>query len=248
MRVQVLNRSRAEPGTGRRAEPPTGRAHRPAPASALLKFVMAVSGAAMLLFLLLHMVGNLKIFLGAAELNAYAGWLRTVLEPAVPYGAVLWLTRVGLVAAVLAHVWSATVLTLRARRARPVKYAVRSKVPGSYAARTMRWGGVIILLFVVYHLLDLTTGTLNPNGRHLRVYENLAADFTPGRWYVTLFYVLAVLAVGLHVRHGLWSGLQTLGYSTGARQRALRRFSTGFAVLLTAGFLAVPVAVTAGWA
>ena len=216
--------------------------------SVLLKFVMAVSGAAMLLFLLMHMLGNLKIFLGVDALNGYAAWLRTLLEPAVPYEGTLWLVRFGLTAAVLAHIWSAALLTLRARRARPVKYAVRNKVPGSYAARTMRWGGVIIVLFLVYHLLDLTTGTLNPNGQHLQVYQNLNADFTPGRWYVTLFYVLAVVALGFHVRHGLWSALQTLGWSTGAREKVLKGISTVFAVFLTVGFLAVPLAVTFGLA
>lgn len=212
----------------------------------LLKFVMAVSGALMLLYLLLHMIGNLKIFLGGRELDHYAGWLRTILQPVLPYQGALWLIRVALVAAIAAHIWSAALLTLRARRARPVHYAVRRKLPGSYAARTMRWGGVIILLFVVYHLLDLTTGTLNPHGAHLQVYQNLTADFTPARWYVTLFYALAVVAVGLHVRHGLWSALQTLGWSNGRRERGLKAFSTGFALLLTVGFLAVPFAVTFG--
>jgi succinate dehydrogenase / fumarate reductase, cytochrome b subunit len=216
------------------------------PPSVLLKFVMAVSGALMLLYLLLHMIGNLKIFLGGAALDHYAAWLRTILQPALPYEGTLWVVRFVLTVAILAHIWSATVLTIRARRARPVRYAVRNKVPGSYAARTMRWGGVIILLFVVYHLLDLTAGTLNPNGVHLHVYDNLVADFAPSRWYVTLFYVLAVVAVGFHVRHGLWSGLQTLGWSNGRRQRALKLLSTGFAVVLTAGFLSVPIAVTAG--
>jgi succinate dehydrogenase / fumarate reductase cytochrome b subunit len=212
----------------------------------LLKFVMAVSGAAMLLYLVLHMIGNLKIFLGGHALDHYAAWLRTILEPALPYGGVLWIVRVGLVAAILAHIWSATVLTVRAKRARPVRYAVRNKLPGSYAARTMRWGGVIILLFVVYHLLDLTTGTLNPRGEHLRVYGNVTADFTPDRWYVTLFYALAVIAMGFHVRHGMWSALQTLGWSNGFREKALKTTSTLVAVLLTVGFLAVPLAVTFG--
>lgn len=207
---------------------------------------MAVSGAAMLLYLVLHMIGNLKIFLGGHELDHYAAWLRTILEPALPPGGVLWTVRVGLVVAILAHVWSATVLTVRARRARPVRYVVRNKLPGSYAARTMRWGGVIIVLFVGYHLLDLTAGTLNPRGEPLQVYGNVTADFTPDRWYVTLFYTLAVVAVGFHVRHGLWSALQTLGWSNGYREKALKATSTAVAVLLTVGFLAVPFAVTFG--
>lgn len=213
----------------------------------LLKFVMAVSGAFLLLYLVLHMVGNLKIFLGGPALDGYARWLRTILEPALPYEGMLWIVRVVLAVSVVAHIWSAVLLTLRARRARPVKYAGGNhQVKGSYAARTMRWGGVIIALFVVYHLLDLTTGTLNPNGEHLQVYANVAADFAPSRWYVTLFYVLAVVAVGLHVRHGLWSGLQTLGASNNRRERPLKIFSAAFAVVLALGFLAVPLAVTFG--
>ncbi|RZT84844.1 succinate dehydrogenase / fumarate reductase cytochrome b subunit [Pseudonocardia sediminis] len=213
----------------------------------LLKFVMAVSGAFLLLYLVLHMIGNLKIFFGGAALDGYAAWLRTLLEPALPYEGMLWIVRVVLLVSVLAHIWSAVLLTLRANKARPVKYAGGNhKVKGSYAARTMRWGGVIIALFVVYHLLDLTAGTLNPNGVHLEVYNNVAADFAPSRWYVTLFYVLAVVAVGLHVRHGLWSGLQTLGVSNNRRERPLKIVSTAFAVVLTLGFLAVPIAVTFG--
>lgn len=220
---------------------------RPRPSGVLLKFVMAVSGAFLLLYLVLHMFGNLKIFLGGAALDEYAGWLRTVLEPALPYEGLLWIVRVVLTVSVLAHIWSATVLALRARRARPVRYAGGNhKVRGSYAARTMRWGGIIIALFVVYHLLDLTTGTLNPNGVHLAVYDNVVADFAPGRWYVTLFYVLAVVAVGFHVRHGVWSATQTLGWSSNRRERPLKIFSTVFAVLLSTGFLAVPLAVTFG--
>lgn len=213
----------------------------------LLKFVMAVSGALLLLYLVLHMAGNLKIFVSGPALDGYARWLRTLLEPALPYEGMLWAVRVVLAVSVIAHIASAVLLTVRANRARPVKYAGGNhKVKGSYAARTMRWGGVIIALFVVYHLLDLTTGTLNPNGVHLQVYANVAADFAPSRWYVTLFYVLAVVAVGFHVRHGLWSGLQTLGVSTDRRERPLKIVSTVFAVVLTAGFLAVPLAVTFG--
>jgi succinate dehydrogenase / fumarate reductase cytochrome b subunit len=110
----------------------------------------------------------------------------------------------------------------------------------------MRWGGVIILLFIVYHILDLTTGTLNPNGVGGAVYDNVVNDFAPGRWYVTLFYALAVVAVGVHLRHGLWSAVATLGRSDGSRQHTQKVASTVIAVVLTAGFLAVPFAVTVG--
>ncbi|GAA4989484.1 succinate dehydrogenase cytochrome b subunit [Pseudonocardia tropica] len=220
---------------------------RPRTPSALLKFVMAVSGVVLLGYVTLHMIGNLKIFFGPEAIDHYAAWLRTILEPALPYSGMLWIVRVVLFVAVVAHIWSATMLALRARRARPIKYAGGSyQVKGSYAARTMRWGGVIIALFVVYHLLDLTAGTLNPNGVHLAVADNLAADFTLARWYVTLFYVLAVVALGFHVQHGIFSGIQTLGWSSNSRERTIKVVSTVFAAVLTLGFISVPLAVTFG--
>ena len=217
------------------------------PASVRLKFVMGASGLVMFLYLVLHMIGNLKIFLGADPLDTYARWLRTVGEPAVPEVTVLWIVRVVLGLALVGHLVPAAILTRRAHRARPVKYVHRRPVQGSYAARTVRWGGVIIALFLVYHLLDLTAGTLNPNGVPGAVYDNVVADFAPSRWYVTLFYTLAVVAVGFHVRHGLWSALQTFGRSSAATQATLKTAALVVAVLLTAGFLAVPFAVVTGW-
>jgi succinate dehydrogenase / fumarate reductase cytochrome b subunit len=121
---------------------------------------MAVTGGLLVLFLVVHMLGNLKIFFGESSFDHYAHWLRTIGVPLLPTSGFLWIQRVGLLVAVVGHVWSAGVLTVRARRARPVGYAHRRPVQGSYAARTMRWGGVIVGLFVVYHVLDLTTGTL----------------------------------------------------------------------------------------
>jgi succinate dehydrogenase / fumarate reductase cytochrome b subunit len=217
----------------------------PRVSSVQLKIIMAVTGAVMLLYLVLHMLGNLKIFLGEQALDTYAAWLREVGEPALPGSGLLWIIRVVLVVSVVAHVVAATVLALRARRARPVRYAHRRPVSTGYAARTMRWGGVIILLFVIYHILDLTTGTLNPNGVSGQVYGNVVADFS--RWYVTLAYTVAMIALGLHVRHGVWSALQTLGRSSGPDQRRYKTIALVFAVVLIAGFLAVPFAVQLGW-
>jgi succinate dehydrogenase / fumarate reductase cytochrome b subunit len=226
---------------------PGVRAGRPPRRTSIqLKYVMAASGAVMLLYLVAHMVGNLKIFLGAEALDTYAAWLREVGEPALPYETLLWLIRVVLGVSLVAHVVSATILARRARRARPVRYAHRQPVQGSYAARTMRWGGVIIALFVAYHLLDLTTGTINPHGVHGEVYANVVADFAPQRWYVTLVYTLAVLAVGFHVRHGVWSALQTFGRSSAATQNTLKGVALAVAVVLVAGFLSVPFAVLTG--
>ena len=209
-----------------------------------LKFVMAVTGAVLILYLVAHMIGNLKIFLGEESLDTYAEWLRVVGEPALPAQGLLWLVRIVLLVSVVAHIVAATVLARRARRARPVKYAHRRPVSTSYASRTMRWGGVIIGLFVIYHILDLTTGTVNPNGVPGEVYDNVVADFS--RWYITLAYTLAVVAVGFHVRHGVWSALQTLGRSSGPDQARYKAIALVFAVVLTAGFLAVPFAVQFG--
>jgi succinate dehydrogenase / fumarate reductase cytochrome b subunit len=226
---------------------PAVRAGRPPRRTSVqLKFVMAVTGAVMLLYLVVHMLGNLKIFFGAESIDTYAAWLREVGEPALPHETLLWLIRIVLAASLVGHIVSATILARRARGARPVRYAHRTPVQGSYAARTMRWGGVIIALFVVYHVLDLTTGTLNPHGVHGEVHANLVADFAPERWYVTLVYTLAVVAVGFHIRHGVWSALQTFGRSSAATQKALQGVALAVAVVLVAGFLSVPFAVLTG--
>ncbi|MFC0529488.1 succinate dehydrogenase cytochrome b subunit [Phytohabitans kaempferiae] len=210
------------------------------------KALMAVSGIVLVLFLVAHMVGNLKVFVGAESFDHYAHWLRTIGAPLLPQSGYLWVQRAVLTVAVVAHIWAATTLALRARAARPVRYAHRRPVRGSYAARTMRWGGVIILLFVVYHVLDLTTGHLNPVGDSAHPYDNVVADFAPERWYVTLFYTLAVLAVGLHLRHGVFSALRSLGQRTAAGERRARLAALVVSVGLCAGYLSVPFAVSLG--
>lgn len=211
-----------------------------------MKVLMAVTGVLLVLFLFAHMLGNLKIFVGAESFDHYAHWLREIGTPLLPETWYLWLQRAVLTIAVGGHIWAATALALRARAARPVRYAHRRPVQGSYAARTMRWGGVIILLFVIYHVLDLTTGHLNPVGDPSRPYANVVADFAVDRWYVTLFYALAVLAVGFHLRHGLYSAVRTLGQQTATGERRARAIALGLAVALCAGYLAVPFAVLTG--
>ncbi|MEV4772557.1 succinate dehydrogenase cytochrome b subunit [Micromonospora humida] len=211
-----------------------------------LKAVMAVTGIMLVLFLVAHMLGNLKVFTGETSFDHYAHWLRDIGKPLLPGVWFLWILRAALVVAVIGHIWAATVLAVRARAARPVRYAHRKKVQGSYAARTMRWGGVIILLFVIYHILDLTTGTLNPVGDASNPYGNVVADFAPDRWYVTLFYTLAIVTVGFHLRHGLFSALRSLGQQTPRGERRARTAALVFAVVLCAGYLVVPFAVLTG--
>jgi succinate dehydrogenase / fumarate reductase cytochrome b subunit len=207
---------------------------------------MALTGILLVLFLFAHMAGNLKIFFGAETFDHYAHWLRTIGVPLLPKTWYLWIQRGGLTVAVIGHIVAATILARRARAARPVKYAHRPKVQGSYAARTMRWGGVIILLFVIYHVLDLTTGTLNPVGDKQHPYANVVADFAPGRWYVTLFYTLAILAIGFHLRHGIFSAVRTLGQQTARGERIARVSALVLAVVLVVGYLSVPLAVLTG--
>ncbi|WP_062211462.1 succinate dehydrogenase cytochrome b subunit [Streptomyces sp. NBRC 109706] len=207
------------------------------------KTVMAVSGAVMLLYLVAHMVGNLKVFFGADEMNHYAHWLRTIGDPILHYEWLLWIIRVVLLAAVVAHGVAAYQLSRRDLAARPVGYK-HKLARTSYATRTMRWGGVILALFIVWHLLDLTTHTVNPNGEAGKPYENIVATFST--WYGNTIYGVAMIAVGLHIRHGFFSAAQTLGAGSATRDRSLRLVANGLALVLTLGFLSVPIGVMTG--
>ena len=207
------------------------------------KCVMAVTGLAMLGYLVAHMLGNLKIFFGPDDMNGYARWLRTIGEPVLHYEWFLWLARIGLVAAVVLHGVAAYQLSRRDLAARPAKYR-HGRARTSYATRTMRWGGVIVALFVVWHILDLTTGTVNPRGQHLHPYENVVATFDT--WYGNVIYLVAVTAVGLHVRHGFWGAAQTLGVTRPGASRVLKATANVLAAVLTLGFISVPLGVMTG--
>ncbi|WP_328911780.1 MULTISPECIES: succinate dehydrogenase [unclassified Streptomyces] len=207
------------------------------------KTIMAVSGLFMLLYLVAHMLGNLKIFFGPDDFNGYAHWLRTLGEPALHYEWALWIIRVLLAAAAVAHGVCAYQLSRRDLRARPVGYAHR-RARSSYATRTMRWGGVILGLFIVWHLLDLTTLTVNRNAQPGHPYQNVEATFHT--WYGDVIYIVAMLALGLHIRHGFWSAAQTLGAGSRGRDRVLKTTANVLALALTAGFIAVPVSVMCG--
>jgi succinate dehydrogenase / fumarate reductase, cytochrome b subunit len=211
--------------------------------SVFKKVVMAVSGIILVLYLIAHMIGNLKAFAGAEDFNHYSEWLRTIGNPALPGATTLWIIRVVLLTAVLAHMWAAISLWRQAKRARPQGYVTKKAVAQSYASRTMRWGGVIIAAFVVWHLLDLTFGTVNSGG-DAEPYDRLVASFSNP--VSTAFYAIAVILVGMHLRHGIWSATQTLGQSNRRRERSVNLFATAFATLLIAGYLVVPAAVVFG--
>ncbi|UOY03851.1 succinate dehydrogenase cytochrome b subunit [Blastococcus sp. PRF04-17] len=211
--------------------------------SVFKKIIMAVSGLILVLYLIAHMIGNLKAFSGRDEFNHYSEWLRTIGNPALPGATALWIIRIVLLVAVAAHIWAAVSLWRQAKRARPQGYVTKKAVAQSYASRTMRWGGVIIAAFVIWHLLDLTWGTVNSQG-DASPYDRLVASFSNP--VSTAFYAIAVILVGMHLRHGIWSATQTLGQSNRRRERTVNYAATAIATVLTLGFLLVPFSVLFG--
>jgi succinate dehydrogenase / fumarate reductase cytochrome b subunit len=166
-------------------------------------------------------------------------------EPALPHGALLWVVRVVLVVAFLLHIQAALVLTVRNRRARPQRYrSRRDYLAADYASRTMRWSGVIVGLFVLFHLMDLTWGNVNPGFVPGDAYHNVVASF--GRWPVAVVYLAANLALGLHLYHGGWSIFQSMGWSNRQFNAWRRYFAVAFAAIVVAGNVSFPVAVLTG--
>jgi succinate dehydrogenase / fumarate reductase cytochrome b subunit len=208
------------------------------------KAVMAVTGVLLFGFVLLHMLGNLKLFMGPQKLNGYAEGLRAFGEPILSHGDVLWILRIGLLAAVGLHVVSAWQLRRQNARARPESYARTTHQAATYASRSMFWGGVLIVAFVVYHLLHMTVGNVHAEFVVGDVHHNMVTAFVNP--FVSGFYIVAVLALGFHLYHGLWSFFQSLGW-TGPRLAGFRRtFAVTFAILVSAGFIAVPVTILSG--
>ena len=209
------------------------------------KYVMAITGLIWFGYLIVHLWGNLKIYAGPAYLNDYGGFLRTVGEPFFGFSQLLWLARIVLILAFVVHVWAAVELSARDRASRPQRYSVRKNLESTFASRTMIWGGLFILLFVIYHLLDFTFGTINPSFEEGNIYHNVVASFRV--WPVVLFYELAMLAVGFHLFHGIWSTFQTLGWNTARTNRLVRNVATFLAILLSLGNMSIPLAVLTGF-
>jgi succinate dehydrogenase / fumarate reductase cytochrome b subunit len=212
------------------------------------KVVMAVTGAVLILFVVSHVVGNLKIFSGPEEINAYSRFLREVGWPELGYGQLLWIVRIVLLSCAFLHITAAVQLTLMNRQARPVGYDAKKDVETTWGALTMRWGGLLLAVFIVFHLLHFTGGVVGFQAgqfEDLRVYQNVVAGFSV--WPIALFYIVAMGALCLHLDHGIWSMLQTLGWATAQNSKSLRKFSRIFAILIFAGFISVPISVLAGW-
>jgi succinate dehydrogenase / fumarate reductase, cytochrome b subunit len=203
------------------------------------KIVMAVSGFALSGFVCAHLLGNLNFFRSVEAMDAYARFLRV--EPPL-----LWAARLGLVAMVVLHIWAAVKLTMLNKfEARPVGYVKKKNIESSYASRTMYWSGPIILAFVVYHLMQFTWGVGGTAFEELKPSENLVAGFS--FWPISLFYIVAVGMLMLHLYHGVWSMFQTLGVNHPRYTPMLRKFAKLVSVMLFLGFVSIPIAVLAGF-
>ncbi len=209
------------------------------------KYVMAITGIVWLGYVFAHMVGNLKIYQGAEAFNNYAHFLRELLYPLLPSSGTLWLLRVLLIVALFFHVLAAYQLTVMNRQARPVSYrSKRDYVAADFASRTMRWTGVIVLLFLAYHLADLTWGWVNPVGREAEPFGRVVASFSQPA--VAAFYVVANLALGLHIFHGAWSMFQSMGWNNRRFNHWRRAFAIAFAAVVVIGNVSFPLAVAFG--
>lgn len=224
----------------RRGRPAAGRVRLFWQSAIGKKIVMAATGLIMIAWLILHMAGNLQIFVGAERLNGYSAFLHNTI------GELLWLVRIILLVSVVLHIVAAVQLTRMDLAARPVGYARKEPQAATIASRTMRWGGVALFLFIVFHILHITTGTIRPAPfTPGDVYGNLVGSFRI--WWVTLVYVAAMIALGLHIFHGAWGSVRTLGLNRPSPQPLRRRAATALAILLWAGFSLVPLAIFFGW-
>lgn len=208
------------------------------------KALMAVSGLVWVGYVIGHMLGNLKAFQGPEKIDHYAEFLREMGAPVFGHGQALWLVRVVMIVAMITHVVLAYQTSRVSWDARPVKYRRAPHMELSSASRTMRWGGVALALFVAFHLMHLTYGSVHPDFRPGGVYHNLVTGFQ--WWPVTVVYVAAMGALGLHLYHGVWSIFQTLGLNHARYNRYRRPVATLIAVAVSLGFVSVPVGVLVG--
>jgi succinate dehydrogenase / fumarate reductase cytochrome b subunit len=201
------------------------------------KIAMAVTGVFMVLFLVSHMISNVTVLIDPKHLDDYAEFLRS-------FGPLIWVARVGLLAIVLVHIAAAWHLTRLARNARPESYGRHDSKVATYAARTMRWGGVLLLIFIVFHILHYTTGTFHPDFEAGEVGRNLIVGMQSVP--VAIFYAVSMLALGMHFWHGIWSVFRTLGVNHPAWERTRRGLTIALATIVAGGFFSIPLAALFG--
>lgn len=230
------------------------------------KYIMALTGLLLVGFAIGHMLGNLQMFLHPDWINEYAYKLQNL-----PYG-LLWVVRLVLLAAVVLHIWTAVLLVLENRRARPQRYAVKAHLQASFASRTMRYSGIILLAFIIFHILHYTVQSVHPEFKHLEtelegvgtmhhvydklsavgkttvhdVYSMVAHGFSAQYWYVSVFYVLSMALLCLHLRHGISSMFQSLGFRNALWRVRLDQLALAIALIVFVGFASIPVATLAG--
>lgn len=218
------------------------------------KWVMALTGVVLTIYVIAHMIGNLHLYQGVDHMNEYGEFLRTLGEPILPRSGLLWILRAGLFGAFVLHLHAAYVLTRVNHAARPEKYqgprqyAVKADYPVmSYASRTMRYSGVIVLLFIFWHIADLTLGVaVAPNGFMEGLpYENTVASLS--RWGVAAIYIVANLLLGLHLRHGVWSMFQSLGANNPTFNKWRHYLATAIAAAVVIGNISFPIAILTGF-
>jgi succinate dehydrogenase / fumarate reductase cytochrome b subunit len=209
------------------------------------KWVMALTGIMIMGFVFFHAFGNLKLYMGAEHVNHYGEFLREILVPLLPRTWFLWIMRPGLLVAFVLHIHSAYGLTMMNRRARGPGYVQsRDWQAANAASKSMRYTGVVILLFVIFHLTDLTWGFTNPDYVRGDVYRNLVASFS--RTPIALVYIVANLALAVHLFHGAWSMFQSLGLNNPKWNKWRRSFAIGFAGLIGVVNLSFPISVMTG--
>ncbi len=209
------------------------------------KWVMALTGIAMMGFVFAHMIGNVKMYLGPEEFNAYAAGLRTMLYPILPDNVFLWIMRSGLIVAFLLHLHAAYTLTVMNQRARSKYQSKRDYIAANYASRTMRYSGIILLAFIGFHLGQLTFGKVAEPGYNAEdVYNNVVIAFNQS--WVSIIYIVSMLALALHLFHGAWSLFQSLGVNNPRYNAARKWFAAGFAIIVAGINITFPIAVMAG--
>lgn len=210
------------------------------------KAVMALTGLVWIGFVAFHMYGNLKVFQGVETFNAYAEGLRSLGYPVFGHMHLLMIARVVLIVAIALHIWSAWSLYQQARHARPANYATRRVVQANYASLTMRWGGVLLVFFILFHLAQLTWGVqaLNPDFTRSDPYANVVNAFS--FWPTVVLYLMALVALGFHLFHGTWSMFQTLGWNSRDYDGLIHGLAWAVAVVVPVGFALVPIAVQLG--
>jgi len=204
------------------------------------KVVMAVTGFIMFGFVIGHMLGNLQMFEAPEHINAYGHFLHNL-------GELLWIERIGLLLAIALHIIATIQLALRSKAARPIGYSRRQAINSSYASRTMYWSGPIVLVFIIFHLLQFTAGYVHPHATFAAgdVYQNVVSGFQV--WWVSAWYIFAMILLGLHLSHGLWSMFQSVGIAHPRISVYLKFAARSVAALIILGYISIPISVLAGF-